>query len=117
MPFSDYWQLRWRGRQTALARGSAAAIGVAILLSTSGCGGGTSPSDVAKAAGAQSCDSSGYGVISQITSKKQTIYDCTFGDGTTKCVTYANDIANDSTALVRLLFQNKLGSGKPSCLD
>jgi len=93
-----------------------AVIFLALAL-VSGCGGSsTSSSDVATAAGAQSCDQSGYGITSQITNKTQPIFDCSFSDGSAKCVTYANGIASNSTAMVRLLFQNKLGSGKPSCL-
>lgn len=77
------------------------------------------PSDqstaVQTAAGADSCSYSGYYVKTAI-SGRELVYDCTIGSQSI-CVTYKGGIASDSTALVKLLFANTLGTAKPACLD
>lgn len=85
------------------------------MMALAGCGGGTSPSQVAQAAGASSCDKSDYYLIIKTTGEHETIYDCVFPSGL-KCVTYQNGIANDSTEVARLVFSTSLGTPKPSCL-
>ncbi len=93
------------------------------MASLVGCGSSTaSASKVTDAAGATSCDSSGYYLVLKTTGDHETIYDCTFTSGadfktTKKCVTFENGIADDSTAEVRLVFSTTLGSPKPSCLS
>lgn len=74
-----------------------------------------SPSTVAAAAGASSCDSSGY-YIKTTVGGKQTVYDCFMPSGKTICVTYHAGVASDSTVLVRAIFANTLGATTPSCL-
>jgi hypothetical protein len=66
--------------------------------------------------GASSCSSSGYEITSKLNDSKQTIYDCLMPSGNYKCVTRENNINSDSTAVVRLLFANVLGSAKPTCI-
>lgn len=87
-------------------------------LTLAGCGGGDpTGAKVAAAASASNCEQSNYGIVMRLAGgKTERIYNCNFADGSVKCVTYANGIANDSTALVRLVFATKLGAGKPSCL-
>lgn len=105
-------------QQTHLGHAAAAILGILLVVLTSGCGGGgASMSQVANAAGANSCDNSGYYLIIKTTGEKDTIYDCAFApDNQMRCVTYANGIANDATAAVRLVFSTTLGPGKPPCL-
>ena len=74
-----------------------------------------SPGTVASAAGALSCDSSGYYITTAV-SGKETVYDCSMASGKTLCVTYHGGIASDSTEIVRLAFANTLLTTKPSCL-
>jgi hypothetical protein len=92
---------------------------LAFIALVAGCGGGsgTPASTVAKAAGAESCEDSGYGLVIRTTNKKETIYNCTVANGTTKCVTYRGGVAQDSTARVRLFWKTALKSQRPSCLD
>jgi len=88
----------------------------AAVVAVAGCGGGKA--DESAVIGRQiggTCTRSRYQVISHLTNTKETIYNC-FNGGGMKCVTYQNGIATDSTALVRLLFANVLGSVKPTCL-
>ncbi len=98
-----------------LILGGSLLAAVALLA---GCGGGAaSPGTVAQAAGATSCDNSGFYIQSKVTSDKQVIYDCRFsGGGLPKCVTYTGNIASNETELVSILFSNSVGSGKPRCL-
>ena len=105
-------------KRLGLLRWAAGVCGLFTFALVSGCGsGGPSPSDVATAAAATSCNLSAYAIVSQLTGKQEAIFDCTFPDGSVKCVTYANGIATDSTEAVRLLFANKLGPGRPPCLE
>jgi hypothetical protein len=94
---------------------AAAVCGVVSLVA---CGElGVSSSKVAAAAQASGCDNSGFYIENKISGSKEVIYDCSFPDGSTKCVTYAGGIANDSTDVVRLVFASTLGAKKPSCLS
>lgn len=65
--------------------------------------------------GSNYCDQSGYQVISKLDGSKSTIYDCEL-KGKLICVTYANNIADNATEEVKLLFSNTLGSAKPACI-
>ena len=94
---------------------SGALVTAAALLA--GCGGGAaSPGTVAQAAGATSCDNSGFFVESKLTNEKDVIYDCRFADALPKCVTYSGNIARDATTEVSYLFAGSLNGGKPKCL-
>lgn len=100
------------------------AVVVAIALVVAGWhrGGGSSaasPTVVAAAAGSGSCDDSGYSLVSRSTGDQEEIYDCAFGTFPLreKCVTYADGVANDSTAATRIAFSTALGTSKPSCLS
>lgn len=72
-------------------------------------------SEVAVLAGASSCSATAYMVTNRVDDSKTRIYDCTIS-GRLRCVTYENGIANDSTAVVRVLFASTLGASKPSCV-
>ncbi len=106
-----------RGRKgRKILGGLGAVVAAAALLA--GCGGGAaSPSQVATAAGASSCNNSGFYIQSKITGNKSVIYDCRFAEKLPKCVTYSGSIASDSTETVQLLFANSLGAQKPACLS
>lgn len=67
--------------------------------------------------GATSCSSSGYYLTSQLNGSKKIIYDCQMPSGNYKCVTESGGIDTDSTATVRLVFANTLGSTKPQCIS
>jgi hypothetical protein len=94
-------------------------VALAAVAAVSACGSSeASASKVAQAAGATTCEKSEWGIVSQLAGGKKTrIYNCNFADGSVKCVTYSNGVANDSTAVAHLVFATKLGSGHPSCLD
>lgn len=102
--------------QTVLVGAVALVVAAAFVVVAAGCdSSSSSPAKVAEAAGASSCDNSGYYLIIKTTGEKETIYDCSFPSGQ-KCVTYANGIANDSTQTVRIVFSTALGQKQPSCL-
>src|SRR5436190_20203539 len=91
-------------------------IGLALILLV-GCGGsGTSPSQVATAAGATTCDDSGFVLQGSATGANDVIYDCRFAAALPKCVTYSGRIASDATEQVSLLFARSLNTLKPVCL-
>ena len=93
------------------------ALAAALALALAGCGGSASPAQVATAAHAESCDNSGFYIVSKITGSKETVYDCSFAVFPySRCVTYQGGIAADSTSVVRFLFASVLGQTKPSCL-
>ena len=88
----------------------------AVVMVAAGCGGTSNRAgQVAVDIGATTCTSSGYGIVSKVDHSKTPIYNCTL-HGRDVCVTEENGIAQDSTALVRLLFANTLSGGKPSCV-
>lgn len=64
--------------------------------------------------GASSCTQELYWI--RLGGSKATIYDCTI-NGATKCVTFQNGIASDSTAEVKLAFEDALGSTRPTCIS
>jgi len=103
---------RRQGR--AIVGGLVAAVAAAAVLA--GCG-GTSPSQVAIAAGARFCNNSGFYIQSKLTGNKSVIYDCRFAGKLPACVTYSGSIASDATATVQLLFANSLDGRKPACLS
>jgi hypothetical protein len=72
--------------------------------------------EVATAANAVSCNDSGFYLVSNLTGKKSTIYNCTFAPAGTRCITYEGGLATDATDEVRLVFSTTLGSNRPSCL-
>jgi hypothetical protein len=76
----------------------------------------THASDVRSAAGASSCQESGYQLLSHLDGSKTTIYDCGFPNGRERCVTMTDGVTRDATAEVRLLFAGTLGAEKPACL-
>lgn len=108
---------KWRRNITlaALAVVLAGGVAVGVVIATRG-GGPASPTLVARAAGAATCDNSGFYIQSKLTSEKDVIYDCRFGRALPKCVTYSGNIASDATEQVSLLFAGSLNSSKPACL-
>lgn len=91
----------------------AVAVGAVFLSSRSS----LNADDVAAAAGAQSCMASGFSITYRIDHSTATIWDCSMPSGMEKCVTYQNNIASDSTAMVRLLFATALSQSRPACLS
>lgn len=67
--------------------------------------------------GALKCSSSGYYLTSRLDDSKLVIYDCQMPSGNYKCVTESGGIDTDSTAEVKLVFENTLGSTKPLCIS
>jgi hypothetical protein len=72
--------------------------------------------EIAKQIGADSCDQSGYEIRNRLDGSKSVIYDCDV-EGRMKCVTEDGGIPSDSTATVKLLFADALGTAKPYCLN
>lgn len=114
MALSDAEPFPWRSLWPIAALIAAVVVGILIYGAARGHS-STSPSAVAAAIGAQSCDDSGF-TISTLISGQETVYDCSI-DGNAYCVTYKGGLATDSTSVVKLAFANTLGSVGPSCLD
>jgi len=93
-----------------------AAVTVAFVMAGCGGSGNPSPSTVADAAGAVSCDNSGFYGTGMADGKKHTIYDCMFaGQTQPACVAYVNGIAKVVTDEVRAGFEG-VTNGKPACV-
>jgi hypothetical protein len=93
-------------------------LGAVALGALAGCGGsGPSPAEVARAAGATSCDNSGFYIQNRLSNTKDVIFDCRFAGSLPKCVTYSGNIADDASEQASLLFSTSVGhQGKPRCL-
>lgn len=91
----------------------------ATVLVLAGCGGSkvsqANPDKLATEINAAWCQDSGYYLISDAGSKAE-LYDCNMKNGSYKCVTEQNGIANDVTAEAKLSFASTLGSDKPDCV-
>ncbi|MGH3429627.1 MAG: hypothetical protein ACRDQZ_19005 [Mycobacteriales bacterium] len=91
---------------------------IAVVTLLAACGGGAaSPDKVAVAAGATSCDNSGFYIQSKLTNEKDVVYDCRFAQKLPKCVTYSGNVADDATDEVQVIFSNSLNSRRPACLE
>lgn len=70
--------------------------------------------EIAVQTGADSCDQTGYTIVSKLNGSETPIYDCVI-DGKDLCVTEENGVVSDSTATARLLFASVLAGSKPGC--
>jgi hypothetical protein len=87
-----------------------------------GCGGSSHADQSAKIQAAlgntASCSATGFAIISRLDKSETPIYDCYVGASAKRmCVVEENDLIQDRTAEVRLLYAGTLAGGKPACLN
>jgi hypothetical protein len=88
-----------------------------VAAVVAGCGGGSADHSarIASAAGASSCQPSGYGLKNRFDGTKTDIYNCWIR-GVEKCVTEEGGLTHDMTVTARLVFANDLSGKKPDCV-
>lgn len=74
------------------------------------------PDTLAKTINAAWCDDSGYYLTNRLDGTKAELYDCNMRNGSYKCVTDQNGVADDVTVEAKLSFASALGSEKPTCV-
>jgi hypothetical protein len=76
-----------------------------------------SASSIATQAGADSCTTTGFYITDQLSGEKDDLFDCSFPDGSEKCVIRSHGLTRDATAEAKALFASQLGTTTPLCAE
>jgi hypothetical protein len=64
-----------------------------------------------------SCFDTGYTLDLRPAHESPQLYDCSFADGSEKCVVRLNGVTEDETSLAKALFKQSLGTTTPTCAE